>query len=106
MAEFMGMIYGKYDAKGEGFSAGGSSLHSVMTSHGPDAETFIKASTVKLEPAYFDEGLAFMFESTFMMKVSQRMLDSPQLQQEYIECWQPLPKIFNGDIKPTFPTHK
>jgi len=32
----MGMVYGKYDAK-EGFVAGGASLHSIMTPHGPDA---------------------------------------------------------------------
>ena len=43
MTEFMGMIWGKYDAK-QGFSPGGASLHSCMTAHGPDCETFLKAT--------------------------------------------------------------
>ena len=43
MSEFMGMIWGKYDAK-EGFQAGGASLHSCMTPHGPDYKTFKGAS--------------------------------------------------------------
>lgn len=42
MTEFMGMIWGKYDAK-QGFCPGGASLHSCMTPHGPDCETFLKA---------------------------------------------------------------
>ena len=42
--EFMGMIYGVYDAKGgstgkdgkpKGFVPGGASLHSPMSAHGP-----------------------------------------------------------------------
>lgn len=37
MSEFMGNICGAYDAKGEGFGPGCSSLHSCMTPHGPDS---------------------------------------------------------------------
>ena len=36
MSEFMGNIKGFYDAKGKGFSPGCSSIHSLMTPHGPD----------------------------------------------------------------------
>lgn len=36
----MGNISGAYDAKGEGFGPGCSSLHSCMTPHGPDAEAY------------------------------------------------------------------
>lgn len=99
MSEYMGMIYGRYDAKSEGFSPGGSSLHNCMTSHGPDSDTFTKASTVpNLTPIYFNEGLAFMFESTFMLKVSPRALESSARQFDYPNCWNspPLPKLFNG----------
>lgn len=97
MSEYMGMIYGQYDAKGDGFKAGGSSLHSCMTGHGPDAESFIKASSVeKLNPFYFNEGLAFMFESKFLLKVAPSSLASETLQQEYITCWNKLPKLFTG----------
>ena len=40
MSEFMGLILGKYEAKEEGFSPGGATLHSMMTPHGPDSECF------------------------------------------------------------------
>ena len=47
-SEFMGLIHGVYDAKAEGFMPGGASLHNCMTGHGPDAETFEKASAADL----------------------------------------------------------
>jgi homogentisate 1,2-dioxygenase len=101
MSEYMGMIWGQYDAKGEGFRAGGSSLHSCMTGHGPDAESFIKASSVdKLAPVFFNEGLAFMFETKYMLKVAPQALESTSLQPNYINCWQGLPKLFNGTFNP------
>ena len=34
--EFMGLIYGVYDAKPQGFVPGGMSLHNSMLPHGPD----------------------------------------------------------------------
>ena len=41
MSEFMGLIYGRYDAKaGSGFAPGGFSLHNLMLPHGPDADAF------------------------------------------------------------------
>lgn len=40
MSEFMGNICGQYDAKGAGFAPGCSSLHSCMTPHGPDSESY------------------------------------------------------------------
>jgi homogentisate 1,2-dioxygenase len=35
MSEYMGLIYGQYDAKEEGFVPGGGSLHNCMSAHGP-----------------------------------------------------------------------
>ncbi len=65
MTEFMGLIYGEYDAKtknsgssGGGFVPGGASLHSIMTPHGPDAESYY--ANVKRpcdKPAKFEGGL-------------------------------------------------
>ncbi|XP_048235342.1 homogentisate 1,2-dioxygenase isoform X2 [Ricinus communis] len=40
MSEFMGLIYGGYEAKADGFVPGGASLHSCMTPHGPDTKTY------------------------------------------------------------------
>ena len=50
MSEFMGLVHGVYDAKAEGFMPGGASLHNCMVPHGPDAETFEKASHADLKP--------------------------------------------------------
>ena len=44
MSEFMGLLHGVYDAKAEGFLPGGASLHNCMTAHGPDAETWERAT--------------------------------------------------------------
>lgn len=108
MSEFMGMIYGSYDAKTaidgdhEGFVAGGASLHSCMTPHGPDASSFIKGSSIEeLKPVYFNDGLAFMFETTYLLKVTPSALTSSVRQMEYLECWQKLPKLFTGEKNPT-----
>ncbi len=40
MSEFMGLIYGVYDAKPEGFVPGGISLHNCMLPHGPDKQAY------------------------------------------------------------------
>ena len=40
MNEFMGLVFGAYDAKAEGFLPGGASLHNCMAGHGPDAGDF------------------------------------------------------------------
>src|ERR1700760_3561765 len=43
-SEFMGLITGVYDAKAQGFTPGGASLHNCMSGHGPDAATFDRAT--------------------------------------------------------------
>lgn len=95
MSEFMGMVYGKYDAK-EGFMPGGASLHSCMSAHGPDAATHAKASAEDLKPVKFDAGLAFMFESTYMLKLTTHAMDAPWRDRNYLQCWGGLPKHFTG----------
>ena len=50
MSEFMGLIFGNYEAKEEEFQPGGASLHSMMTPHGPDVKCFTGASTEVLRP--------------------------------------------------------
>ena len=95
-SEYMGMIYGQYDAKAGGFVAGGASLHSCGTPHGPDATTFEKASNADLQPGYFGEGLAFMFESAHMLRIAPGALRAPARQTNYSDCWQGLKKHFTG----------
>ena len=75
MTEFMGNICGTYDAKEIGFVPGSSSLHSCMSGHGPESEVFAKASNPEVkafkEPLRTsDDSIAFMFETCFMMKLT------------------------------------
>ncbi len=94
MSEYMGMVYGKYDAK-EGFQPGGASLHSCMSAHGPDAATFHKASNTDLQPQYFDGGLAFMFETKYCLKLTEFALNTLDRDVKYQECWKNIPNNFN-----------
>ena len=118
-------MWGKYDAK-EGFMPGGASLHSCMTPHGPDAETYRKASDTSIEqkPVYFDQvisselyssyldifpyrlthsgsmnikGLAFMFECNAMLNVADWALESEAREETYWTCWQDMPKEYSAD---------
>jgi homogentisate 1,2-dioxygenase len=94
MSEFMGLIRGTYDAKHEGFVPGGSSLHNCMSPHGPDAEAFEKATTRELTPELFSGGLAFMFETRFVLRPTRFAMETPALQKDYFECWRGLRKHF------------
>jgi homogentisate 1,2-dioxygenase len=67
-----------------------------MTAHGPDAETFERASAAELKPHKIDSTMAFMFESRFAMRLTKFAMDSSQLQHDYFEGWQGLKKHFNG----------
>ena len=64
----MGLCYGQYDAKEEGFVPGGGSLHNQMSAHGPDLEAFEKASNADLQPLKLSGTMAFMFESRYIIR--------------------------------------
>jgi homogentisate 1,2-dioxygenase len=94
--EFMGLIHGVYDAKAEGFAPGGASLHNCMTPHGPDAETFEKASKADLSRAdYIRDTMAFMFETRRVIRPTERALNSATLQSDYDAAWAGFHKHFN-----------
>ncbi len=95
MSEYMGLIYGRYDAKEEGFEQGGGSLHNQMSPHGPDAEGFEKATNASNEPLKLKDTLAFMFESRYIIRPTQFAMDSPSLQTDYQDCWKGLKKKFS-----------
>ena len=97
MNEYMGLIFGEYDAKAEGFVPGGASLHNCMSGHGPDAATFDAACAAKLEPRYLGDTLAFMFESRFIIQPTRFALETPALQRDYWKCWQGLAKQFKPE---------
>jgi homogentisate 1,2-dioxygenase len=95
-SEFMGLVHGAYDAKAEGFMPGGASLHNSMSGHGPDAETFEKASHADLaKPQVIEDTMAFMFESRSVWRPTRQALASAELQGDYHRCWQGLRKHFD-----------
>lgn len=96
MSEFMGLIKGKYDAKEKGFEPGGMSLHNCMTPHGPEASVFEKASQGTLEPEKYQNTLAFMFESRYVIAPTDFALNCAQKQTDYLACWGTLNKHFTG----------
>jgi homogentisate 1,2-dioxygenase len=95
MSEFMGLVYGQYDAKPQGFVPGGFSLHNAMLPHGPDAEAFEKASHAELKPHKLEGTMAFMFESRHMQRVSAFAAAAPERQRGYPDCWSGLAKHFS-----------
>ena len=64
-------VYGAYDAKAEGFLADGASLHICMSAHGPDADSWEKATRAELKPQKVDSTMAFMFESRYAMLLTR-----------------------------------
>ena len=94
MSEFMGLVYGEYDAKPGGFKPGGASLHNAMVPHGPDEEAFEKASSVDLKPQKLDNTLAFMFESRYRFIPTAFALSGAPLDQDYADCWAGLKNQF------------
>lgn len=94
MSEYMGLIFGRYDAKAEGFVPGGASLHNCMAPHGPDSSTYEDAIAAELKPQYLDGTLAFMFESRHVIRPTRFALETPSLQKNYLECWKGLKRQF------------
>ncbi len=90
MSEAMGLITGAYDAKADGFAAGGLSLHNLMSGHGPDVATWRTASAADLKPHKIDGTMAFMLESCWPYRLTQHALDTSQ--PDYDECWTGFPK--------------
>jgi len=95
MSEYMGLIRGVYDAKQEGFVPGGASLHNCMSGHGPDAETYGKASKAELNPVYLGDTLAFMFESNRVFRPTGWAMETTLLQKNYFQCWGGLKREFD-----------
>ena len=95
-SEFMGLVHGAYDAKADGFSPGGASLHNCMSGHGPDAATFEKASKADLsKPDIITDTMAFMLESRWLICPTAQSMDMPERQRQYQQCWSGLQKQFD-----------
>jgi len=96
MSECMGLISGAYDAKADGFVPGALSLHNQMSGHGPDVASWKGASEAELRPHKIEGTMAFMFETRAVIHPTRQALESPQLQRDYVDCWQGLQKNFRA----------
>ena len=90
MSEAMGLIHGEYDAKAEGFAPGGLSLHNLMSGHGPDLDSWKKASEAELTPAKIEGTLAFMVETCWPYRPTPFALE--RAQPDYDLAWAGFPQ--------------
>lgn len=96
MSEFMGLVYGQYDAKtGGGFAPGGASLHNCMLPHGPDVNAFENASNAELKPHKLEGTLAFMLETRSAQKVTSFAANHSAFQQSYASYGRNLKRHFD-----------
>lgn len=94
MSEFMGLIYGVYDARPGGFVPGGMSLHNALIAHGPDAEAFEKATNKTLEPERLSGTMAFMFETRYPLSPTAYASQLKLMDDTYPDCWDELGRKF------------
>jgi homogentisate 1,2-dioxygenase len=90
MSEAMGLIYGAYDAKADGFAPGGLSLHNLMSGHGPDVDSWRKASGAELKPVKIEGTVAFMVETCWPYLPTEWALE--RAQPDYDLAWNGFPK--------------
>ncbi len=95
MSEFMGLIYGVYDAKPEGFLPGGASLHNMMLPHGPDTPAFEHASNEPMVPKKLTGTMAFMWETRLPQRLTKFASEEAPIDQSYLGCWQGLKRLFD-----------
>ena len=87
MSEFMGLVYGEYDAKAGGFAPGGASLHNRMSGHGPDKASYEGAIKADLKPVKIENTLAFMFETRMPIRTTAWAEGTPTMQLDYDDVW-------------------
>src|SRR5258705_9517196 len=90
MSEAMGLIAGAYDAKAGGFAPGGLSLHNLMSGHGPDVDSWRKASEAELKPVKIDGTMAFMVETCWPYRPTLWAMEHAQ--PDYDLAWAGFPK--------------
>ncbi|KAJ1938577.1 hypothetical protein GGF37_004756 [Kickxella alabastrina] len=106
MSEFIGLLFGNYEAKQGKFLPGGCSIHSTMTPHGPDAATVQSATTRELRPGRIaDNSQTFMFETMFQLRATKWAAEHSHRDSDYYKVWQDIPVTFDPDQKPGTNTH-
>ena len=83
-------------ASPEGFLPGGISLHPRMSAHGPDLATTEAAMAAELKPHKITGTMAFMFETSQVIRPTRFDMEGPEFQPNYDACWNGLKKTFSG----------
>jgi hypothetical protein len=65
-----------------------------FTSHGPDAETYARASSAELAPQKIDNTMAFMFETRWTVVPTEHAITADHLQADYDAVWSGLTRNF------------
>jgi homogentisate 1,2-dioxygenase len=106
--EFMGLLYGIYGGRSDGFQPGGASYETGFCPHGVSYEEFKKASEGEQVPMRIHEGtIAFMFESSMMFTITDYAMNrSGKLHMHEPKMWDDLKGQFvnhldevNADLK-------
>ena len=59
-----------------------------MSGHGPEPDVFNKASNSELKPFKTQEdSLAFMFETCYMLKLTDYAMNEANRDKDYRKCW-------------------
>eukprot|EP01062_Namystynia_karyoxenos_P022383 TRINITY_DN1857_c0_g1_i1.p1 TRINITY_DN1857_c0_g1~~TRINITY_DN1857_c0_g1_i1.p1 ORF type:complete len:483 (+),score=161.23 TRINITY_DN1857_c0_g1_i1:74-1450(+) len=100
MSEYVCNIRGLTEAKVNGFVPGGAALHGCMTGHGPDVEGFEMASKLDTsKPAHLGyENLSFMFESSYILRLTDFSFAKHPGQLDYHTVWRGFPKTFRARL--------
>jgi homogentisate 1,2-dioxygenase len=67
-----------------------------MSAHGPDKKAFDSGSSQVLVPVKLPDTMAFMFESTYIFKVTE-FATGNHLDEEYYKCWEDLSNNFKSE---------
>lgn len=99
MSEYMGVIFGTYEAKDGGkFGPGASTLHSIMAPHGPDTVSYREAMTnhhADQPRRLSSSNLSFMFETSKMLKLTGFAMTTEYRDREYAASWNGLETPFD-----------
>ena len=68
----------------------------LVSPHGPDAATCDKATSASLGPERYENTLAFMFESRYVIEPTKHAMEWEHLQHDYRDCWQSIAKRYTG----------
>ncbi|KAH9954328.1 Homogentisate 1,2-dioxygenase [Russula dissimulans] len=97
--EFMGLLYGEYGGRSDGFQPGGASYETGFCPHGVSYEEFKAATEADLKPRRVHEGtIAFMFESSLMLPLTDYATKRSGVLHEHD------PRMWDG-LRAQFPDH-